>query len=108
MGFFEKIFGKGEPKAEKKAAETFLFLRGYTPVFTDFAGSIYERELIRAALDAHGRHAMKLAPNIVGSAKEGEGGAKPAGAQRQSALRKRTAVGRARHAGRGGRGGGVE
>ena len=71
MGFFEKIFGKGEPKAEKKAAETFLFLRGYTPVFTDFAGSIYESELIRAALDAHGRHAMKLAPNIVGAAQSG-------------------------------------
>lgn len=68
MGFFEKIFGK--PK-ELGAQQTFEFLEGYTPAFHTWKGSIFESELIRAALDAHGRHAAKLMPNIAGSAKPG-------------------------------------
>ena len=67
MGFFEKIFGK---RAEtQRAQETFKMLTGYTPAFHSFSGSIYESELIRAALDAHGRHAAKLSPVIDGTAK---------------------------------------
>jgi hypothetical protein len=70
MGFFEKIFGgKKEPKREENA-EVFRFLRGYTPSFSDFGGSIFESDLIRAALDAHGRHAAKLAPQFEGAANE--------------------------------------
>lgn len=44
-------------------------LSGYAPAFTSWQGSIYESELIRAALDAHGRHAAKLEPVIDGSAR---------------------------------------
>ena len=64
---FEKIFGKREQAA--KARATFQLLEGYTPMFRSWSGSIYESDLIRAALDAHGRHAAKLQINIQGTAK---------------------------------------
>ena len=70
MGIFERIFGKKEPVAAAKARATFQLLEGYTPSFTTWNGSIYESDLIRAALDAHGRHAAKLSPNVQGAAKE--------------------------------------
>lgn len=69
MGVFEKIFGKWGPAAAQKAGQTFRLLEGYTPVFHSWRGSIYESDLIRAALDAHGRHAAKLQPNVQGHAK---------------------------------------
>ena len=68
MGMLEKIFGKREQPAGLKNATTFRLLEGYTPAFTTWRGSIYESELIRAALDAWGRHAAKLKPNLRGSA----------------------------------------
>ena len=68
MGMLEKIFGKREQPAELKNAKTFKLLEGYTPVFSSWRGSIYESELIRASLDAWGRHAAKLKPNMKGSA----------------------------------------
>lgn len=68
MGFFEKIFGRREPTA-LKASHTFRMLDGYVPAFHTWNGSIYESDLIRAAIDAHGRHAAKLSPNLSGSAK---------------------------------------
>ena len=69
LGIFERIFGKREPAAAAKARATFQLLEGYTPTFRNWNGSIYESDLIRAALDAHGRHAAKLAPNLPGSAR---------------------------------------
>ena len=70
MGMLEKIFGRREQPAALKNAKKFAMLEGYTPVFTTWRGSIYESELIRAALDAWGRHAAKLKPNIRGSAEK--------------------------------------
>jgi len=70
MGLFEKIFGKKEPVAAAKAKSTFQLLEGYTPAFYTWSGSIYESDLIRAALDAHGRHAAKLSVNIAGEAQK--------------------------------------
>ena len=70
MGMLEKIFGRREQPAGLKNAQTFKLLEGYTPAFTTWRGSIYESELIRAALDAWGRHAAKLKPNLRGSAEE--------------------------------------
>ena len=67
-GIFEKIFGRREQPAALKAAQTFKLLEGYTPAFTSWNGSVFESELIRAALDAHGRHASKLKVNVKGSA----------------------------------------
>ena len=69
-GIFERIFGRREPMAAAKSKATFQLLEGYTPMFSTWNGSIYESDLIRAALDAHGRHAAKLSPNIQGEAKK--------------------------------------
>ena len=71
MGIFEKIFGRREPVAAAKARATFQLLEGYTPMFRSWAGSIFESDLIRAALDAHGRHAAKLQVNVTGEAQKG-------------------------------------
>ena len=70
MGMFEKIFGRREQPAAIKNAQTFRLLEGYTPAFTTWRGSIYESEMIRASLDAWGRHAAKLKPNLKGSAEK--------------------------------------
>ena len=56
--------------AAAKAKSTFQLLEGYTPAFYSWNGSIYESDLIRAALDAHGRHAAKLSVNIAGEAQK--------------------------------------
>ena len=69
MGIFEKIFGKKDGGAAQLAREQFRLLDGYTPAFRTWQGSIFESELIRAAIDAHGRHAAKLMPVIQGTAK---------------------------------------
>lgn len=68
MGMLEKIFGRREQPTGLKTAKTFKLLEGYTPAFTTWRGSIYESELIRASLDAWGRHAAKLKPNVKGKA----------------------------------------
>ena len=70
MGVFERIFGRREPAAAAKAKATFQLLEGYTPQFRSWSGSIFESDLIRAALDAHGRHAAKLSVNIQGEAQK--------------------------------------
>ena len=70
MGMLEKIFGRREQPAGLKNAQTFRLLEGYTPAFTTWRGGVYESELIRAAMDAWGRHAAKLKPNLRGSASE--------------------------------------
>ena len=70
MGMLEKIFGRREQPAALQNAKTFRLLEGYTPAFTTWRGSIYESELIRASLDAWGRHAAKLKPNLKGSAEK--------------------------------------
>ena len=69
VGLFEKIFSKKQGGAAQLAREQFRLLDGYTPVFRTWQGSIFESELIRAAIDAHGRHAAKLTPIIQGAAK---------------------------------------
>ena len=70
MGMLEKIFGRREQPAALQNAKTFRLLEGYTPAFTTWRGSIYESEMIRASLDAWGRHAAKLKPNLKGSAEK--------------------------------------
>ena len=70
MGLYEKLFGKKEQPAALKAQHTFQLLDGYVPAFHTWNGSIFESDLIRAALDTHGRHAAKLQVNLKGSAKQ--------------------------------------
>ena len=69
MGLFEKIFGPRDAPRVREARQTFQLLDGYTPHFTTWNGAVFESDLIRAALDAHGRHAAKLTVNIAGTAK---------------------------------------
>ena len=71
MGLFERLFGKkaADAPANVKAQHTFQLLDGYTPAFHTWNGSVFESDLIRAALDAHGRHASKLQFNVQGAAK---------------------------------------
>ena len=71
MGLFEKLFGKkaADAPAVMKAQHTFQLLDGYVPAFHTWNGSVFESDLIRAALDAHGRHASKLQFNVQGAAK---------------------------------------
>ena len=72
MGLFERLFGKkaAEAPAVVKAQHVFQLLDGYMPAFHTWNGSVFESDLIRAALDAHGRHSAKLQFNIQGSAKQ--------------------------------------
>lgn len=44
-------------------------LNGYTPHFTNFAGSIYESELVRAAINARATHISKLHVETRGAAR---------------------------------------
>lgn len=70
MGLFEMLFGRKPEPVALKQAKVFQMLDGYVPAFHTWSGSVFESDLIRAALDAHGRHAAKLAPTLSGSAKE--------------------------------------
>ena len=65
MGLLQKIFGRDRTPA---AAGYFRTLTAYSPVWTTWGGSLYESELVRAAIDARARHISKLGLTIEGSA----------------------------------------
>ena len=68
MSLFDRLFGKKtEPKY--KRYEKFQLLNGYEPHFTRWGGSIYESELVRAAINARATHISKLKVETRGSAK---------------------------------------
>lgn len=67
LGLFERIFGKKQEPA-RQAGQTFRLLSGYQPAFATPAGSLYEAEMIRASIDAIGRHTAKLEPQLRGTA----------------------------------------
>lgn len=67
MGLKELIFGKKEgPRRQDE--RFFALLDGYRPVFHSYDGELYERELIRAAIDARARHISKLMVEVKGTA----------------------------------------
>lgn len=68
MGLFDTIF-KNRPKTTGKYETTFKMLNGYTPHFTTYNGSIYESQLIRAAINVRATHTAKLKVELGGSAK---------------------------------------
>ena len=68
MGLFDKIFGKS-PKPKGDYEGVFRVLTGYTPQFTSWGGSIYESELVRAAINVRATHISKLAVEMHGSAR---------------------------------------
>jgi len=70
MGLFEKLFpSREQEKLRNQPYTSFKLLNGYTPVFHTWRGSIYESELVRAAIDAKSRHRSKLQITVQGSAK---------------------------------------
>ncbi len=68
MGLFDWLFGN-RPKPNEKYSEAFKMLDGYTPVFHNWQGSIYESELIRSAINARATHISKLKVETYGSAR---------------------------------------
>lgn len=69
MGFFENLLARRRP--DRQAEQTFQFVTGYSPAFRGYQGAVYESELIRSSLDAHGRHCAKLKVEFSGSAAMG-------------------------------------
>lgn len=68
MGIFDRIFGK-KPEPKGQYVGEYKMLNGYTPVFHRFGGSIYESELVRAAINAVAVNCGKLQVTIQGAAK---------------------------------------
>ena len=71
MGLFDAIFRPDREQDKAKRAEFFKTLTPYKPVFHTWQGSIYESELIRAAIYARARHISKLKYSSTGAAKIG-------------------------------------
>lgn len=71
MGLFDSIFRPNREQQKAVRSEFFKTLTGYKPVFHTWQGSIYESELIRAAIYAKARHISKLKFSATGSAKLG-------------------------------------
>ena len=69
MSLFDKIFGFLKKPPEGSYTGTFKMLDGYTPVFHNRAGGLYESELVRAAINARATHISKLSVDIAGSAR---------------------------------------
>ena len=68
MGLFDFLF-KRQPKPAGKYDGFFKMLDGYTPHFTNFGGSLYESEIIRAVINAKATHISKLRIELMGAAK---------------------------------------
>ena len=68
MVLFDKIFGN-RPKEKQGRMEYFRLLNGYTPHFTNYGGSVYESELIRAVINTRATHISKLRVEVQGAAK---------------------------------------
>ena len=71
MNLFERIFRPTKAKESEQALEKGVYfkeLNGYRPVFTTWNGELYERELVRAAIDARARHISKLKVELRGTA----------------------------------------
>ena len=68
MGLFETIF-KNRPKEPATYQGIFKMLNAYQPRFTSWGGSIYESELVRAAINARATHVSKLDVQIQGAAR---------------------------------------
>lgn len=65
MGAFDKLFKR--PKVKKEVNGYFQMLDGYTPVFTDYDGGVYEMELTRSCIHTFANHCSKLLPVVSGA-----------------------------------------
>ena len=69
MGLFDLIFRPNREQQKAVDAEFFKTFTTYRPAFHNWQGSIYESELIRAAIYARARHISKLKFDSKGAAK---------------------------------------
>lgn len=68
MSLFD-FFLKNRPKPKGEYEGTYKMLNGYTPRFTSYGGSVYESELLRAAIGARATHVSKLRVELIGAAR---------------------------------------
>lgn len=68
MSLFDKIFGRA-PKPVGKYEGSFVSLTGHRPHFTRWGGDVYEREIIRAIINAIAVHVSKLKVEVQGAAR---------------------------------------
>ena len=68
MSLFDRIFGN-RPKEKGVYQGGFKMLNGHTPHFTKWGGSLYESEIIRAAINARATHISKLKVEMMGAAR---------------------------------------
>ena len=65
MGVFEKLFPR--PKVKKQVNGYFQMLDGYTPIFTNWDGGVYEMEMTRSCIHTFANHCSKLMPTVTGA-----------------------------------------
>lgn len=65
MGAFDFLFRR--PKAAAEVNHYFKMMDGYTPIFTNYDGGVYEMELTRSCIHTFANHCSKLQPNVVGA-----------------------------------------
>lgn len=70
MGAFQKIFGNWK-KPSESIQSGFRMLNGYSPIWTNFDGGVYDQELARACVHTFATHCSKLQPNVKGADKRG-------------------------------------
>ena len=68
MGLFDRIFGRA-PKPTGQYKGGFVSLTGHRPHFTRWGGDVYEREIIRAIINAIAVHVSKLKVEVQGAAR---------------------------------------
>lgn len=69
MGLFDRLFGRKPDEPKGQLVGSYKMINGYTPVFHRFGGSIYDSDLVRAAINAIAVNCGKLQVVIQGSAK---------------------------------------
>ena len=69
MGAFDKLFRR--PKVAKEVNGYFKMLDGYSPIFTNYDGGVYEMELTRSCIHTFANHCSKLQPKVSGPDKRG-------------------------------------
>ena len=69
MGLFEKIFKRPKPPGQVNGY--FQMLEGYTPIFMDYDGGVYEMERTRACIHSFATHCSKLLPTVSGPDSKG-------------------------------------
>lgn len=60
-----------DKKLEKALKNYFAVISAYQPVYSTYAGGIYEMELTRAAIHCFATHCSKLKPEVIGNAAPG-------------------------------------